>query len=257
MSETVQSAPRRDKNFWSANYLNEGAITMARLENHPPLNNPKILVNVGSHLAAEARPYIDAGWRVFAFEPNPVLHDQLREMERAHENFTFLPKAVSDKPGEDLTFWVSDKSSGMSSLVKRDPDAREVKVEVTTLAAFCEEYGIEAIDFLLVDAELKDLEVVMSLGPSTRVGALCVEFGGNRLNALHGTITERWPQFDEIIWEYRKPLGEDGKEKMGVAAKCIARSSYEQYIEKVRTDAPRGRWGNIFYFDRRFVKKGR
>lgn len=244
---------KRSPDFWKTHYFNEQAITRARLDNHPALNEPRVLVNVGSHLATEAMPYVEAGWRVFAFEPNPALYAQLRETERNYKNFTFIPKAVSDKAEGALSFWVSDESSGMSSLVKRDPKAREVPVEVTTLAAFSAEFGIYAIDFLLVDAELKDLEVVMSADPAAKIGAMCLEFGSGRLNAIHGAVTHRWPEYDEIIWEYRKPLDEKGNEQMGVAAKCVGRSTYDTYIQKIRDDRPRGSWGNIFYYDRRFL----
>jgi len=243
-------AMTRTREFWRSNFYNEPVYTHARMEIRNSIaGGRKTLVNVGSHLGAEAMPYIQSGWRVFAFEPNPGLADELRRLEREHSNFTFLPKAVSANPGAKVEFFVSDKASGMSSLVRRDPSARSVSVEVTTLSAFCKEYDIDAIDYLLIDAELKDLEVFQSLDETTRLGAVTLEFGGNMLPRIHDHVIARRPDFENIVFEYRKPLGPDGAEMMGVAAKCVARSTVADYIEKAARGAAAGRWGNVLYFD--------
>lgn len=243
-------APKRPPEFWSKNYFNEAVFTHARMDGRRAISGgQKVLVNVGSHLGAEAMRYVHDGWRVYAFEPNPNLRDQLRETERTHENFTFIPKAVSNEAGTKIDFFVSEAASGISSLIQRDPKSRAVPVEVTTLAAFCAEYGVTAIDYLLIDAELKDLEVFLSLDSSVKLGAMTLEFGRNRLPAIHAAVKERCPNFNEIVFEYRKPLGPDGKEMMGVAAKCVGRSSYDEYMLKLAQGAESGVWGNVFYFD--------
>jgi len=240
----------RDRDFWRRNYFNESIYTHARLDVRRSIaGKQKTLVNVGSHLCAEAKPYLQDGWRVFAFEPNPNLASQLREMERENPDFTFIPKAVSNEAEANVDFFVSEVASGISSLFQRDPASKPIPVEVTTLADFCKEYSVDTIDYLLIDAELKDLEVFLSLEPHIRLGAVTIEFGAKRLPAIHSNVIARNPEFEEIVFEYRKPLGADGKEMMGVAAKCLARSSYEEYMKKLAAGTQSGTWGNILYYD--------
>lgn len=242
----------RDKEFWKRNFYNESAYTHARMSNRRPIiGSPKTLVNVGSNNGAEIRPYIDDGWRVFAFEPNPSLAPLLSKLEKEHKNFTYIPKAVSDEPSTGMEFFVSEAAPGISSFYQRDPDAVSTLVEVTTLADFCREYEIYAIDYLLIDAELYDLQVFNSLERGFPIGAVTLEFGGTQLPSIHQSVMQRYPHFEDIVFEYRKPLEENGSEKMGVAAKCVARSTYESYQSKVAKGTPDGKWGNIYYFDPR------
>ncbi|MGH6912494.1 MAG: class I SAM-dependent methyltransferase [Geminicoccales bacterium] len=123
-----------------------------------------ILLDVGAHHGSTLAPFAARGWHVFAFEPDPSNRKVLTARFGAESNVTIDGRAVSDAIAEDIPFFASEESSGISSLHRFHPSHREVaRVATTTLAAFAEEQSLEAFDVLKVDTEGHELAVLRGL----------------------------------------------------------------------------------------------
>jgi len=123
-------------------------------------------------------PYaaVDSSLLVYAFEPN--LHAASRIMGRLR-NYVVLPVAIAERDGSaELQLNAYEQSSSLLPAdeggVKRWVTEQEFKVigSVTVptmrLDTFMDGAGIEAVDYLKIDAQGLDLEVVKSAGDRLR-----------------------------------------------------------------------------------------
>lgn len=114
---------------------------------------------------------------VYAFEPTKNLAAKLRERGEGRSNYVVVEKAVADYSGTS-TFYISGQADwGCSSLnhfsdnlPQTWPGRTDFKVtdsyevEVITLSDYVEANNIQEIEYLHVDVQGKDLEVIMGLG---------------------------------------------------------------------------------------------
>jgi len=113
---------------------------------------------------------------VYAFEPTPRLIEHLKSCSIGLNNYIVVPKAVSNYNGE-TTFYISGNADwGCSSICEFNNNLEEtwpgrkdfkvtdqVKVDVIKLVDFIKDNNIESIDYLHVDAQGQDLEVLIGL----------------------------------------------------------------------------------------------
>lgn len=95
--------------------------------------------NVGGLSVALSRMVGSKG-RVVAFEANPFLLPRLHEDLRANgaRNVQVVPRAVWSRAEQVLSFYCEESAHAAgSSLLVHDANAREVKVETTTIDAWC------------------------------------------------------------------------------------------------------------------------
>jgi FkbM family methyltransferase len=130
----------------------------------------RIWIDVGAHEGETSFPYAaaDPSLLVYAFEPN--LHAASRIMGRLR-NYVVLPIAIAEKDGSaELQLNAYEQSSSLlpadEAGVKSWVTEQEFKVVGTVtvptmrLDTFINGAGIESVDFLKVDAQGLDLEVV-------------------------------------------------------------------------------------------------
>ena len=118
------------------------------------------MVDVGAHFGESFLDYLEDGWEVLAFEPDPENRRRLKETCKVHK-LRLREEAVSDKELQEASFFASDESSGISSLSAFRPSHHEIrKVPVTTLRKALEEEKIQHVDFLKIDTEGHDLFVL-------------------------------------------------------------------------------------------------
>ncbi|MGC4032098.1 MAG: FkbM family methyltransferase [Tepidisphaeraceae bacterium] len=118
------------------------------------------MIDVGAQFGTSFRPYLNLGWRCVAFEPDSTKFDKLRTYT-ANPLLTFRPCAVGDKHADDVQFFTSAESTGIASLVPfRQSHTPAEKVAVTTLASELKDAGIRAVDYLKIDTEGYDLQVL-------------------------------------------------------------------------------------------------
>jgi FkbM family methyltransferase len=154
---------------------------------------PGFYIDVGAHEPVNysvTKHFYDLGWHGINVEPSTRLFEMLRA---ARPRDTNLNIALSDKPGE-LTFYeYPPEYAGLSTLSEhtaaRHRQAGMVGVErrvpTGTLAEVCERHAEGTIDFLSVDVE------------------------GHELEVLSGGDWERWrPRI--VVVEATEPMGVEG-----------------------------------------------
>jgi FkbM family methyltransferase len=104
------------------------------------------------------------GWRGIAVEPQPQLIE-LYPLVRPRD--IPVPKLLGRAPGE-VDFHVVERLNGFSSIFpeharnaqKFGAGFRTCRMPMTTLAAICEEHGVDTIDFLKIDVEGAEADVL-------------------------------------------------------------------------------------------------
>jgi FkbM family methyltransferase len=138
----------------------------------------RVWIDVGAHEGELTFPFAaaDSSLLVYAFEPN--LHAASRIMGRLR-NYVVLPIAVTGRDGSaELQVNAYEPSSSLlpadEAGVKSWITEQEFKVVGTLtvptmrLDTFMNEAGIDAVDYLKIDAQGLDLEVVKSAGDRLR-----------------------------------------------------------------------------------------
>jgi len=140
-----------------------------------------LLIEVGGYDGRDSLVYHERGYTVFTFEPEQNLYAALAERTRDLARYTAINKAVSLVDGT-IAFNVC-KWGGASSILPFKSDSELIShwtaerydiqysgvsypVQSTRLDTFIREQGLEntPIDFLHVDAQGADLDVLKSLG---------------------------------------------------------------------------------------------
>jgi FkbM family methyltransferase len=120
-----------------------------------------IIVDVGAHRGASASSFVELGWNVYCFEPDPENREVLASKFANNPNVKIDPRAVSDRPAADVQFYKSPESTGVSSLHPFLATHREEGMtDVTTIKEVVRSWGISRIDFLKIDVEGADLAVL-------------------------------------------------------------------------------------------------
>lgn len=122
---------------------------------------PHSMIDVGAHTGSTLRPFTADGWRVWAFEPDPLNRTKLTAAFGCADNVTIDARALSDKAELALPFFGSSVSSGISSLhAFHASHVSHTRVDTITLAQVCGEYGIDRVGLLKIDVEGHDLAVL-------------------------------------------------------------------------------------------------
>jgi FkbM family methyltransferase len=141
--------------------FSEATLVAAIMSDWP---RDSIMVDVGAHHGSELRPFVDRGWRAYAFEPDPVNRADLQRRFGQHPRVNIDARAVSDVERDDVPFFRSEQSTGISTLAPfHDTHYESEHVSTVRLDRFCSERGIDRIDYLKVDTEGHDLFVLRSL----------------------------------------------------------------------------------------------
>jgi FkbM family methyltransferase len=128
-----------------------------------PVGDTPLMVDVGACKGSAFGEFAAQNWTVHAFEPNPPVFEVLLGKFSA-PNVTINRLAVSDMAGEDLPFYTSEESLGISSLKPFRPTHEETaRVKTVTLDTYLDENSIDRIDFLKIDTEGFDLMVLKGL----------------------------------------------------------------------------------------------
>lgn len=134
-------------------WVDEAEI-IAKLASVRPGAADAVLVDVGAHFGSVTSLFLERGWSVVAYEPDP---SNRREFERrigSHPRVQLSTAAVSDTPTRSAPLFTSSVSTGISTLAafheSHEPSAT---VDVVTLAEDLRAHRIQRVDFLKVDIE--------------------------------------------------------------------------------------------------------
>lgn len=127
--------------------------------------NRGYMIDVGGHYGESFKDFAAQGWYVDCFEPNPEHHAAIQSIiSTLQGQVRLFPQAVSDVKGEKLTLYVSELSSGISSLHPFHSSHRKgAIVETIRLRDHLSERGITKVDFLKIDTEGFDFFVLKGI----------------------------------------------------------------------------------------------
>ena len=119
------------------------------------------------------------GTKVYAFEPIKRLADTILHSKELNnfENLSVHNIALSDKNGH-VRFYVSQVHDGCHSLFLRSDTDEYIEVETKTLQTFCDETAVTKIDFLKLDCEGAEYEILLTMDKDflqTRIVKLSME----------------------------------------------------------------------------------
>jgi FkbM family methyltransferase len=119
------------------------------------------MIDVGAHVGSSADYFDRLGWSIHCFEPDPNNRKKLIDRFGSSSNVIIDTRAVSDKPATGLQFFSSEESTGISGLhAFRDTHAVTATVDATTVEEIVEARSIDSVDFLKIDVEGFDLNVL-------------------------------------------------------------------------------------------------
>lgn len=128
------------------------------------------MIDVGAHQGSAHQEYLDDGWSVFAFEPDPDNRSKLKR----HPGLRISSYAVGAQNASGVSFFTSHESTGVSSLSSFTTSHQlRCTVTVRTLETLVTELEIGKCDYLKIDAEGHDLFVLQGT-PWTRIKPLAI-----------------------------------------------------------------------------------
>lgn len=147
--------------------LDEGELIRSYFSNQSGRpESTRLCIDVGAHYGTSARPLLEDGWKVIAFEPDVKNREKLLSGLKKYipEKLVIEDLAVSDEEAEDVSFYRSEVSTGISGLSSfHESHASAGSVSTTTLASYSRKNAIERVDFLKIDTEGFDFHVLRGI----------------------------------------------------------------------------------------------
>lgn len=155
---------------------------LALLASYPVESQDPILVDVGGHQGSVSMVFAKKGWRVLAFEPEPVNRSHFERNLARFKKIQCIPKVVSDVTGQKVTFYVSNVHSGIHSMAAFHRTHQPAfEAETIRLDDALVEYKIPQITILKVDTEGADFLVLKGLNfQHARPELIMIEFMDDR-----------------------------------------------------------------------------
>lgn len=183
------------------------------------LRDSQVVLDVGANVglfALHAARAVGSRGRVYAFEPNPSTHRRLvRNVKiNALTNLEVRRTALGDRNGDADLFLPKPGVAGGATLLQgwRDivdqeapwdtnaPGEDVLPVRLSTLDRFCEEHGVEQIDYVKIDVEGAEPAVLLGGERTIRRHrpSLLVECNRSALTAGGWTVG----RFLELLWDF-------------------------------------------------------
>lgn len=166
-----------------------GALLTEDIRRRLPRERMRVIFDVGANVGDVTMTftinYPEA--RIFAFEP---VEQNYRRLERAAarlEQVTAFNIGLGERC-ETVRFDCSGDASTAFRVAADQSNEANPPVTMTTLDAFCEQNGIETIDYLKIDTEGHDLKVLAGarkMLSEQRIGFAIAECSLNPDNSLH------------------------------------------------------------------------
>ena len=157
------------------------------------------MVDVGAHKGTAFGPLLRAGWDIWAFEPSTVMYEALVERFGQWRSLQLFPVAISDLDADDVTFYTSDQSTGISSLLDFHPSHEAAETVATRRL---DALHLDHLDFLKIDTEGYDRNVFRSRG-SLVPRVIVTEFEDNKtleLGYSAGDYAEELVDAGYCVW---------------------------------------------------------
>lgn len=137
-----------------------------------------VVFDVGAFIGGFTLAIVYKARRIIAIEPDPLNYLLLKWNTKEARNITLVKKAASNCNAEVLLYQTDDPTS--SSLIKPTKIKKYTVVKASRLDTLMSELGVERIDFLKIDAEGAEPEVLEG-ADLTRVKKVAVDCSPERL----------------------------------------------------------------------------
>lgn len=154
-----------------------------------PSYRPTVIFDVGANVGQTCLAFLDAfpEAKVYAFEPVPSTFASL--VANTAEHPSIIPNRVALGASSTTVHMTNGSNSKTNRII---PDARRdghsVEVDMARGDEFCVHHNVDKIGYLKVDAEGKDLDVIVGFQKmlaDQRIDIIEAEVGMNRRNMLH------------------------------------------------------------------------
>lgn len=206
------------------------------------------LVDVGGHVGSFAKRFAKKGWRIIAFEPEPENRRELENNLREFQNVTIIPKAVSNKEGQLVPFYVSSEHWGIHSLKPfHKTHQPKFTVETVRLDQTLKNLDVNEVSLLKVDVEGADFLVLQSFDfNKIKPEIVMCEFADDRsqpnFGCNHHDIAKYMQSWGYHVfvseWSPVKEYGRKGKK--GTAHNFLQLVPYPLNHESIG-------WGNLIF----------
>jgi FkbM family methyltransferase len=188
---------------------------ISRLASSSTGSGEPVLVDVGAHNGAVTALFLDQGWSVIAYEPDPSNREQFLLRIGADPRVQLSTAAVSDKASGSASFFTSPVSTGISSLAafheSHEPTA---VVDVVTLARDLRARGVSRVDFLKIDIEGFDLFALKGFDWSYSPRFVLYEFENRKTVPLGYSLADSSAYLTEhgyhLVYSIWEPIVEYG-----------------------------------------------
>jgi FkbM family methyltransferase len=135
--------------------------------NRGNLKEGDVVLDLGAYCGATVWSFakvVGVNGRVYGFEPDPVNYEVLRKNVEYHKlsNVVTINKGVWSASGSLLFQGEGNMGSGISIVQSRA--VNQYAIQVVTLNDFCAEYNITRIDYIKMDIEGAEVEVLKASG---------------------------------------------------------------------------------------------
>lgn len=149
-----------------------------------------IVIDIGANIGEFSRSVVDRASRLIAIDPDPYVYEALSRNLNGFSNVAVMQRAMSEADSE-VEFYLSTKNAD-SSLLQPTQFSETVTVQAVRLDKLIEEQGIERVDFLKIEAEGWEPEILA--GATRTLGItrkIAVDAGPERQgqNTSHEVIT--------------------------------------------------------------------
>lgn len=165
------------------------------------------IFDVGAHIGnyskeiKQAFPYS----KIYAFEPNIYAFKSLDDRLSGTDIERFCVGLSSSTSKQEMYIFASKKQSQLTSLYKkvlsdlhRADEILEIEIETISLDEFCEKRKIEKINFLKIDTEGHELEVIIGAKKMISAGKIeIIQFEFNEMNVVSRVFLKDF--YDELI----------------------------------------------------------
>ncbi|HEX9198464.1 MAG TPA: FkbM family methyltransferase [Acidobacteriaceae bacterium] len=165
-----------------------GALNFASRYFKP--NGPIVIFDVGAndgeYIEAARRVISHSDLHIFSFEPQYSCFQALQSSYGDDPHVCLRQAALGKEVGTvDLFFSEAGSSSASLHRVETHAGSRSESVEMTTVDDVCQEKGLEYIDFLKIDTEGHEIDVLLGarlMVQAGRITAIQFEFGDTFLH---------------------------------------------------------------------------
>lgn len=197
--------PVRVARFFPEDYEKENAAIIAE-----HVKKGMTVIDIGAHIGLTTvmmSNYLQPDGIIYAFEPTPTTCNTLKEtirLNRLGNLVVPVQAALSSKSGKEYFYISNHAADNSNSLVNNDrKDRRESRVEVQlySLDDFTKDKNIAAVDFIKIDAEGAELQVLKGMTEN-----IARRFP-KMILSLHPRSIQNGGDSLDKIWDFVKSFG--------------------------------------------------